>query len=147
MSGVPPKAARSASERRRRPAAAQGECAAKKTQAKPSGKVRGWASFAPPLNLRSRIGHGGPEGLGSRDAPLERPRPDQPRDLVFVQDFLLQQGIGQRVELGPVRGQDVFCRLIALAQDPGDFLIDDARSPLTDVRTPGERADQAYNLR
>src|SRR5438552_18048574 len=66
----------------------------------PCGAGSGWGVFcAMVLDLCPGIGDGGFPGLGRGDAALEGPRADQARDLVFVQDFFLQQGIGQRVQL------------------------------------------------
>src|ERR1700682_671986 len=99
------------------------------------------------LDLRSGVAGGRPPGLGRGNAALERARSDQPRDLVLVEDFFLEQGGGQGVELGAGRGQDACRRLVALAEQAGHFLVDDPGGPLADVRVTGELTAQEHGLR
>ena len=51
------------------------------------------------LDLLPRVGPGGFPGLGRRNAAFQGARPDQPGDLIFIEDFLLEQGGGQGVQL------------------------------------------------
>src|SRR6266853_244459 len=99
------------------------------------------------LDLCSSVAHGRPPGPGRGNPAFERARSDQPRDLVFVENFFLQQGGGQRIELGTIRSQDALRRLVALVEEPGHFLVDDRGRPLADVRGAGQLTPQEDRLR
>src|SRR5205085_6967895 len=161
-SAGPPRGARSAWGRRRRHAGeSAAACATPLGPARrparaallfpsPLGEARGGGrsfSSSPRSDLLFGVADRGPEGFWRRHAALERPRSDQPGDLVLLEDFLLEQRGGEHIEFGAVFADDPLRALVALGEHTRDLLIDDRGGALADVRIAGQLAAEEDCLR
>src|SRR5438132_1472907 len=102
------------------------------------------------IELRVGVGrnYGPPEGaLGCRRSAFEGPGADDPGDLVFLEYFLAEQALGQRVQLGPVRRDDALRCIEPFVQKARDLLVDDAGGALADVRVARQLPAEEDRLR